>query len=159
VFRSRFVHVAALVFGSTIAAELLAFEVLYPGSTAGLLHHRARFWLLLFLFTVNFFNAAVAAYFSYLAAREDRLRREREQQIQQTASFLNHHVRNALTGVQYAAYLTGDPSVIQICDEAIARITGALTVAQHHMAAPEGPAGRGKIPQEQRHFDQHGVPM
>jgi hypothetical protein len=135
VIRSRFLHVAVLVFGSTIAAELLAFEVIYPGSTLDLLHHPARFWLLLFLFTVNLFNATVAAYFSHRAAREELLRRQREQQIQHANSFLNHHVRNALTGVQYAAYLTDDPSVIQICDEAVSRITGALVAAEHDMAA------------------------
>jgi hypothetical protein len=152
VIRSRFLHVAALVFGSTIAAELLAFEVIYPGSTLDLLHHPARFWLLLFLFTVNLLNAVVAAYFSYLAAKEDRLRREREQQIQQTASFLNHHVRNALTGVQYAAYLTDDRAVMQICDEAIARITGALTIAEHDMVTDK--AADRKMHPEEKHSEQ-----
>jgi hypothetical protein len=137
VIRSRFVHTAILVFGSTIAAELLAFEVIYPGSTLDLLRHPARFWLLLFLFVVNLFNATLAAYFSHLAAKEELLRRQREQQIQEASSFLNHHVRNALTGVQYAAYLTDDPSVIQICDEAISRITGALVTAERNLSANE----------------------
>jgi hypothetical protein len=140
VIRSRFLHVAVLVFGSTIAAELLAFEVLYPGSTRDLLRHPARFWLLLFLFTLNLFNAAIAAYFSHRAAREELLRRQREQQIQHAASFLNHHVRNALTGVQYAAYLTDDPSVIRICDDAVSRITGALVAAERDMNSNEGPS-------------------
>jgi hypothetical protein len=127
VSRTRFLHVAALVFLSTVIAEGIAFEVLYPGSTLDLLHRRG--WLLLFMITVTLLNAAVAAYFSHLAAREELLRRQREEQVQQTADFLNHHVRNALTGVQYAAHLTNDPAVIRICDEAVARITNALVAA------------------------------
>jgi PAS domain-containing protein len=57
---------------------------------------------------VNVLNASVALYFSYRAVQaEIQLVRTRHRQREATAH-LNHHLRNALSIVQDAVFLTND---------------------------------------------------
>lgn len=77
-------------------------------------------------------NVAVAIAAGWLvdyAQRKSELIREREERRKSQEAFLNHHVRNALSALQYAAYLTHDKQVVEHCDAAIARIVWALSHA------------------------------
>ena len=80
-----------------------------------------------------FMNVVIAAaaglLVDHVQHKKELIRRSEELQKQQEA-FLNHHVRNALSALQYAAYLTRDGQVVEHCDAAIARIVWALSNAK-----------------------------
>ena len=88
-----------------------------------------------FILAARLFMAAVVAVAAGLLVersqrKEEAIRLAEELQKQQEA-FLNHHVRNALSALQYAAYLTQDQRVVEHCDAAIARIVWALSNARN----------------------------
>ena len=87
-----------------------------------------------FIFAARLLVAAIVAIgagllVDYARRKAELIRRTEELQKQQEA-FLNHHVRNALSALQYAAYLTRDKTVVEQCDAAIARIVWALSNAK-----------------------------
>lgn len=122
------IRIAALVFLSSGVAELLSIHIL-RGSVEAWLYHPRRFLLLTSILAVNVANAVVAGYLAYRMGRAEQ-RRERSERERLVASrYLNHHVRNALSAIQYAASLTKDEYAMRICQDSIGRIVRALITA------------------------------
>lgn len=122
--------IAAFVFTCSAVAELLTVH-LVTGSISVWLDHPRRLAVLAIMLVVNLLNAVVAGYLAS-AMRDANLRwHSSEEERRFTSEYVNHHVRNALTSLQYAAYLTQDAKVMGICDESIARIVTALVAADH----------------------------
>ena len=126
--RYKAIRIAALVFAFSVLAELLSIHIVL-GSVEAWLYHPRRLLLLTSMFAVNLLNAAVAGYLAYrMRHAEQRCdRNERERLV--ASRYLNHHVRNALSAIQYAACLTKDEYAVRICEGSIARIVRALTTA------------------------------
>jgi hypothetical protein len=76
---------------------------------------------------MHLINAIFAGYLVRYAQMNLALRKKKERQQLRQEEFLNHHVRNALSSLQYAAYLTSDQRVMETCDSAIERIVWALS--------------------------------
>ncbi len=126
--RRKAIEIAVVVFAFSVLAELLSIHIL-RGSVEAWLNHPRRFLLLATIVAVNLVNAAVAGYLAHRMrhAEERRDLSERERVV--ASRYLNHHVRNALSAIQYAATLTKDEYAIRICADSIARIVRALTTA------------------------------
>jgi hypothetical protein len=84
---------------------------------------------------MHLINAIFAAYLVRFATFNLALRRKKEREHLRQEEFLNHHVRNALSALQYAAYLTSDQRVMETCDSAIERIVWALSSVRHENQA------------------------
>ncbi|MGA7462500.1 MAG: hypothetical protein WBW69_19860 [Candidatus Korobacteraceae bacterium] len=50
--------------------------------------------------------------------------------------YLNHHLRNALTVIQNAAFLTHDAQTIQLCDQAVSKIVTVLVSTEAGLHDP-----------------------
>lgn len=96
-------EVAASVFAFSVATELLCIRVL-RGSRTEWLRHPHRLLLFFSMILVNLLNAAAALYFSSRAVRaEVRLKLGEQESV-----YLNHHLRQALSIVETASFLTND---------------------------------------------------
>lgn len=126
--RRKAIQIAVLVFGFSAVAELLSIHIVL-GSVEAWLYHPRRFLLLTSMLAVNLLNAVVAGYLAYRMRNAEQLCDLNERERLVTSRYLNHHVRNALSAIQYAAYLTKDEYAVSVCAEAIARIVRALTTA------------------------------
>ncbi len=123
------IDVALSVFAFSVISELLCIRVL-RGALAEWLHHPHRLFLFPSLIVVNVLNAATAMYFSSRAVRAELRLRINEIRQRQIGVHLNQHLRNALTVVQHAAFLTNDGQTIQLCDDAVKRIITVLVSAE-----------------------------
>jgi len=121
----RSLAVGIYVFAFSVIAELLCIRNL-RGSLAVWLYHPNRRLLLVSLILINFLNALTAVYFSSRAVCAEINLRLTERKHRETGVYLNQHLRNALTVIQNAAFLTHDPETIRLCDEAVGRIVSVL---------------------------------
>ena len=128
-------EVALSVFAFSVTAELVCIKIL-RGSLTDWLHHPHRQLLLLSLVLVNLLNAVTAMYFCSRAARAEVSLKLRERRQEQIGTYLNHHLRNALSIVQNAAFLTNDEQTIKQCDEAVERIVSVLVSAEAGLTDP-----------------------
>jgi hypothetical protein len=72
------------------------------------------------------FTAIVAGVLAYIAGRYYARERQAALDRLRVAAEVNHHVRNALTSVLYSVHLNRDPALVQITQDAVARIDWAL---------------------------------
>jgi hypothetical protein len=72
-------------------------------------------------------NALVAGYLAYRVRKIRGSMKLKEEEAKEQERFLNHHVRNALSSLQYAAHVTSDEKIIETCESAIERIVWALS--------------------------------
>jgi hypothetical protein len=118
--------IGACVFLGGVSLELILIAVL-PGGF--------RSWFALpdrpFEFAarvgMQFINALVAAYLAYRIRKIRWSMKRKEEEAKERERFLNHHVRNALSSLQYAAHITSDEKIIETCESAIERIVWALS--------------------------------
>lgn len=129
------IEVGISVFAFSVVSELFCIQIL-RGSLNQWLNHPNRRLLLIALILVNLLNASIAMYFSARAVNaEIRLRRNQEKQ-KDAGLFLNHHLRNALSVIQNAAFLTNDQQTIKLCDDAVTRIVNVLVSAEAGLNDP-----------------------
>lgn len=131
----RSLAVGISVFGFSVIAELVCIRIL-RGSLTAWLYHPNRRLLLLSLVFVNLLNALTAMYFSSRAIKAEINLRVAEQKQREAGAYLNHHLRNALSVIQNAAFLTHDVQTIQLCDEAVARIVSVLVSTESGLHDP-----------------------
>jgi hypothetical protein len=131
----RPMEVAVSVFAFSVITELLCIRIL-RGSLIDWLHHPHRQLLLLSMILVNLLNAATAMYFSSRAVRAEVSLKLNEKKQEQIGIYLNHHLRNALSVVQNAAFLTNDDRTIKLCDDAVARIVHVLVSTEAGLRDP-----------------------
>lgn len=128
-------EVGISVFTFSVMTELLCIRIL-RGSLTDWLNHPHRQMLLLSMIGVNLLNAATAMYFSYRAVEAEirvKLQKQRQEEI---GRYLNHHLRNALTVIQNAAFLTNDEQAIKLCDDAVTRIVKVLVSTEAGLTDP-----------------------
>jgi len=133
--KRRPLEIALSVFAFSVTAELLCIRIL-RGSLTDWLIHPHRQLLLLSMILVNLLNAAIAMYFSFRAVKAEVSLKLRERRQEQIGTYLNHHLRNALSIVQNAAFLTNDEQTIKLCDEAVTRIVEVLVSAEADLTDP-----------------------
>lgn len=131
----RSLVVGISVFAFSVIAELLCIRIL-RGSLTVWLRHPNRRLLLLSLVVINLLNALTAIYFSSRAIRAEITLTLTEQRQREAGVYLNHHLRNAMTVIQNAAFLTHDAQTIQLCDEAVARIVSVLVSTEAGLHDP-----------------------
>lgn len=125
------VEIAASVFAFSVATELLCIRML-RGSVTEWLGHPHRLLLFVSMVLVNLLNAATALYFSSRAVRaEVRLKLGEQRSV-----YLNHHLRQALSIVQTASFLTNDEQTVSLCREAVTRIAHVLVSAEAGLTDP-----------------------
>jgi hypothetical protein len=71
----------------------------------------------------------------FSAVRERRLRLIRDMK---TVSELNHHIRNSLEAIQYAAYTSSDKTNLKVVNESVAKIDQILRDLFPHLKIPKG---------------------
>ena len=111
------------MFAFSVATELLCIKILRGWLTAWL-DHSHRQLLLVSMILVNLLNAATAMYFCSRAVRAEVSLKLRERRQERASVYLNHHLRNALSIVQNAAFLTNDEPTIKLGNETETRIQG-----------------------------------
>lgn len=131
----RPLEVAVSVFAFSVTTELLCVKIL-RGSLIDWLNHPHRQLLLLSMILVNLLNAATAMYFCSRAVRAEVRLNLRERKQAQVSVYLNHHLRNALSIVQNAAFLTNDEQTIKLCDDAVTRIVQVLVSVEADLTDP-----------------------
>jgi len=92
--------------------------------------------LLLSMIIVNLLNAATALYFSARAVRAEINLQLQKRKQKEMGAYLSHHLRNALSVIQDAAFLTRDERTIQMCDEAVMRIVSVLVSSEAGLRDP-----------------------
>ncbi len=128
-------EVALSVFAFSVVSELLGIQLL-RGSITAWLNHPHRRLLLVALIVINLLNAAAALYFSRRAVDAE-MKLERTRLRQREASvYLNDNLRNALSIVQNAAFLTQDEGTMKLCDDAVARIVRVLVSSEAALIDP-----------------------
>ncbi len=128
-------EVAVSVFAFSVVSELLCISVL-RGSLTAWLNHPHRRLLLLSPALINLLNAATAMYFSYRAVSAEARLQEHQNKQKQIGIYLHHHLRNALSIIQNAAFLTQDKQTIELCDDAVKRIVTVLVSADAGLIDP-----------------------
>jgi hypothetical protein len=128
-------EVALSVFAFSVATELLCIRML-RGSLIDWLNQPHRELLLLSMILVNLLNAVTAMYFSSRAVRAEVNLKLRERKQEEIGIYLNHHLRNALSVVQNAAFLTNDEQTIKLCDDAVKRIVQVLVSTEAGLTDP-----------------------
>src|SRR5579863_286650 len=109
----RSLAIGICVFAFSVIAELLCIRIL-RGSLTAWLYHPNRRLLLVSLVLINLLNALTAMYFSSRAVTAEVNLRLTEQKHREAGVYLNQHLRNALTVIQNAAFLTHDPETIRL---------------------------------------------
>lgn len=123
------------VFAFSAIAELLCIRIL-RGSISDWLYHPNRRLLLLSMMAVNLLNALTAVYFSSRAIKAELDLQHTEQRHRAAGVYLNQHLRNALTVIQNAAFLTNDAQTIQLCDDAVTKIVSVLVSTESGLHDP-----------------------
>ncbi len=131
----RSITVPLSVFVFSIVSELLCIRIL-RGSLTDWFDHPHRRLLLLSIILVNLLNAAAALYLSTRAVRAEVSLKLKERKEAQINAYLNHHLRNALTVVQNAAFLSHDEQTMNLCDDAVARIVQVLVSTEANLTDP-----------------------
>jgi hypothetical protein len=125
------------VFSFSVVAELLCIRIL-RGSLTAWFYHPNRRLLLLSMILINLLNASTAMHFSSRAIRAELNLKLTQQRQEEASAYLNHHLRNALTVIQNAAFLTHDTQTIELCDEAVSKIVSVLVSAEAGLRNPSG---------------------
>ena len=128
-------EIAISVFTFSVATELLCIRLL-RGSLSEWLDHPHRQMLLLSMILVNLVNAATAMYVSSRAVRAEVRLKLRERKQEQMSLYLNRHLRDALSTVQNASFLTNDEQTLRLCGEAVSRIAQVLVSAEAGLTDP-----------------------
>ncbi len=128
-------RIAVSVFAFSVIAELLSIKIL-RGSLTAWLDHRHRLLLLLSMVLVNLLNAATALYFSARAVGAEIKLQLSERKQREVGTYLNRHLRDALSVIQDAALLTKDEKTIKMCDEAVRRIVMVLVSSESGLPDP-----------------------
>jgi len=131
----RPLEVALSVFAFSVTTELFCIKIL-RGSLIDWLNHPHRQLLLLSMVLVNLLNAATALYFRSRAVRAEVNSKIREREQEEIGIYLNHHLRNALSIIQNAAFLTNDEHTIKQCDEAVECIVSVLVSHEAGLTDP-----------------------
>jgi hypothetical protein len=92
--------------------------------------------LLLSLVLVNLLNAATALYFCSRAVKAEVVLKLNGRKPRRAGLYLNYHLRNALTLIQNAAFLTNDEQAIELCNEAVKRTVNVLVSSESGSADP-----------------------
>jgi hypothetical protein len=121
-----FVWVALSVFAISVFAQLVFIRMMHP-TLADFFGLRRRTEMFLMTTAINLVNGFVAGYLAMRVKNRDRRWRARQREVN---GYLNHHVRNALSSIQYAASCTKDQKAIDTCNESIRRIVSALATAE-----------------------------
>jgi hypothetical protein len=121
-----FIWVALAVFTISVFAQLLFIRMTHA-SFADFFSQPRRTDMFLMATSINLVNGFVAGYLASRAKNRERRWRVRQQEM---TGYLNHHVRNALVSIQYAASCTKDDRVVNTCNKSIRRIVDALTTAE-----------------------------
>ena len=121
-----FLWVAISVFAISVFAQFVFIRMMHPSLADFFSMHR-RTEMFLMTASINLVNGFVAGYLAMRAKNRERRWRARQKEV---AGYLNHHVRNALSSIQYAALRTKDEKAIDTCSESIRRIVNALATAE-----------------------------
>lgn len=78
------------------------------------------------LFASDFYTCAVAFLFSYALLQLEGRRRANLARRMEIAAEVNHHIRNALTGVVFTAAARNDPALQAVLEDATERIDWVL---------------------------------
>ncbi|MFL6301889.1 MAG: hypothetical protein ACJ71N_14910 [Terriglobales bacterium] len=127
--RRVFLVVALAVFSFSVVAELICIRMV-SGPVIHWLERPHREVLFASFLVINLLNAMVAAFMATSAKRAELQLQASEFRRLRTTGYINHHVRNALSAIQYAAHLTRDEQTQNICTQAITRIVRALANAE-----------------------------
>ena len=79
------------------------------------------------LMASDIYTFALAFLFSYALLRHEARRRAVLSRRMEIAAEVNHHIRNALTGIVYTAAVRSDPALQAVLEDATARIDWVLT--------------------------------
>ncbi len=79
------------------------------------------------LMASDIYTFALAFLFSYALLRYEARRRAVLSRRMEIAAEVNHHIRNALTGIVYTAAVRSDPALQAVLEDATARIDWVLT--------------------------------
>src|SRR5271167_2685984 len=131
----RPLEVAVSVFAFSVISELLSIKILRGSLTVWFVHPH-RLLLLISLILVNLLNAATPLYFSARAIRAEISLQLNERKQREVGMYLNHHLRNALTVIQDAAFLTNNQQTIKHCDEAVTQIVNILVSSESGLRGP-----------------------
>lgn len=121
-----FLWVAVAVFTISVFAQLFFICMMHPSLTEFFSNAR-RTDMFLMTTAINLVNGFVAGYLAMRAKHREHRWRVRHQEV---TGYLNHHVRNALCSIQYAASSTKDQTVVRTCNDSIRRIVDALVTAE-----------------------------
>ena len=78
------------------------------------------------LMASDFYTMVIAFVFSYALLRYEARRRALLRRRMQVAAEVNHHIRNALTGIVFTAAVQNDPVLAGVLEDATARIDWVL---------------------------------
>ncbi len=97
------------------------------------------------LLTSNFLTGLVAGFLFFSLSNYERLRRKLVQERLRTIAEMNHHIRNALQVITYAAASKPESGSVELIRNSVERIEWALReVLPGHVASSEAP------PEQQR---------
>ena len=97
------------------------------------------------LLASDFYTCVIAAVFTYALLQFEGRRRSQLARRMEIAAEVNHHIRNALTGVVYTAAVRNDPALHAVLKDATARIDWVLnTVLPDGSADLRWPVQAGK---------------
>ena len=129
------IEVGVSVFAFSVVSELFSIQIL-RGSLNQWLNHPNRRLLLIALILINLLNASIAMYFSARAVNAEFWLRRNQKRQKDAGLYLNHHLRNALSVIQNAAFLTNDQQTIKLCDDSVKRIVSVLVSAEAGLSDP-----------------------
>jgi hypothetical protein len=121
-----FLWVALSVFCISVLAQLFFISMVHY-SVREFFSQARRSEMFLMTTCINLVNGCFAGYLACRMKLRERRWRARQQEV---TGYLNHHVRNALSSIQYAAIRTNDAKSIAICNESVRRIVDALATAE-----------------------------
>lgn len=108
---------------SVARSILFALGTIALGELLGFAFHRFELGWMAEMSAENVVTGLVVGGVAYLYLEEKRRRTERR--LEEIA-YLNHHIRNALTAIQFAPYAENDAQRLQIIRDASTRIEGAV---------------------------------
>lgn len=79
------------------------------------------------LLASDLYTFALTFLFSYILLRYEARRRAMLFRRMEIAAEVNHHIRNALTGIVYSAAVRSDPALQAVIEDATARVDWVLT--------------------------------
>jgi hypothetical protein len=122
-----FLVVALSVFTISVFAQLFFIRMMHASLAEFFVVHK-RTEMFLMTTSINLVNGLIAGYLASRAKSREHRWRARQQEV---TGYLNHHVRNALCSIQYAASITKDVKAIETCNESVKRIVDALKAAEN----------------------------